>query len=408
MTKRRNFLKTSATGAGALLFDLRFGDTFIEEFAQPAPQPGSPYGDMFVMESAPGAETVINGRTYVYFGGTGYFGLHGHPELIKAGVEAFPKYGTHSGTTRSGFGNNPVLLEVERRLADYFGTEDAVYFVSGYFANLVLAQGLAASYDVIFIDETAHFSVRDGAATAGKPVHTFRHRDPDDLAAQLKKILKPKERPLLLTDGVFPTFGHIAPVPDYVRALAPYNGLIGLDDSHAVGVLGATGRGTSEHFGLRGENLHFAGTLSKAFGAHGGFLPSSRRLIQHIRQNLGVYSGSSPTPTPIAASSAKGLELVKAHPEWREALRKNTSLVKQGLRCLGFETNDSPVPIATFTLKSAEEMKKVQKTLMDRGVAVAYLKYVGAPSGGVLRATVFSTHTEAHIQKLLDELRRAV
>ncbi len=162
MTKRRNFIKTSATGAGAFLLDIKFRDLFVEEFAQPAPQPGSPYGDMFVMESAPGAETVINGRTYVYFGGTGYFGLHGHPELIKAGVEAFQKYGTHSGTTRSGFGNNPVLLEVERRLADYFGTEDAVYFVSGYFANLILAQGLAASYDVIFIDET---SIRSGTAT---------------------------------------------------------------------------------------------------------------------------------------------------------------------------------------------------------------------------------------------------
>ncbi|MDH4196032.1 MAG: pyridoxal phosphate-dependent aminotransferase family protein [Candidatus Aminicenantes bacterium] len=408
MKGRRNFLKTSAGGAGAFLLDLRFGDLFVEEFAQPTPQPGSPYGDMFVMESAPGAETVINGRTYVYFGGTGYFGLHGHPELIKAGVEAYHKYGTHSGTTRSGFGNNPVLLDVERRLADYFGTEDAVYFVSGYFANLVLAQGLAAAYDVIFIDETAHFSVRDGAATAGKPVHTFRHRDPNDLAVRLKKILRPKERPFLLTDGVFPTFGLIAPVPDYVRVLAPYGGLIGLDDSHSVGVLGANGRGTYEHFGQRGENLYFAGTLSKAFGGHGGFLPASRALIQFVRQNLGVYSGSSPTPTPVAASSAKGLELVKAHPEWREALRRNTALVKQGLRGLGFETNDSPVPIATFTLKSAEQMKKVQKALMDRGVAVAYLKYVGAPSGGVLRATIFSTHTEAHIQKLLDELKRVV
>ncbi len=405
---RRTFLKTSAAGAGLLIANFQLGDLFADDIQSTTlPPPGAPAGT-FIMESAPGPETVINGTKYVYFAGTGYFALHGHPEVIQAGIDAFRKYGTHSATTRSGFGNNPVLLEVERKVAEYFGTEDAVYFVSGYFDNLILAQGLANDYDVLFIDETSHFSIRDGVATVRKPVFTFRHRDADDLSVQIKKNLKPGQRPLLMSDGVFPTFGVIAPVPDYMKVLEPYGGLISLDDSHAVGVLGSNGRGTYEHFGVKSDRLYFAGTLSKAFGGHGGFIPASHKLIQYIRQNLGVYSGSSPTPTPIAAASSKGIDLLTAHPEWRDKLRKNTAMVKQGIRKLGFEVNDNPMPIVTWTLKSADEMKKVQKALMARGVAVAYLKYVGAPSGGVLRATIFSAHTEAHIQKLLEELKRVV
>jgi len=403
---RRDFLKTSAVGAGFLLANFRLADLYVDDLQAGTAPPSGGYGNLFVMESAPGPETVINGRKYLYFAGTGYFALHGHPEVIQAGIDAFRRYGTHSGTTRSGFGNNPVLLEVERKVAEYFGTEDAVYFVSGYFDNLVLAQGLAGEYDVIFIDETSHFSIRDGVAAARKPVFTFRHRDPEDLAVQLKKNLKPGERPLVMSDGVFPTFGVIAPVPGYLKVLEPYGGLVSLDDSHGVGVLGPNGRGTIDHFGLKSDRLYFAGTLSKAFGGHGGFVPASTKLISFIRQNLGVYSGSSPTPTPAAAASAKGIDLVRAHPEWREKLHRNAGLAKSGLRKLGFDVNDSPMPIVTWTLRTADEMKKLQRELMSRGIAVAYLRYVGAPSGGVLRATIFSAHTEAQIQRLLDELKR--
>jgi 7-keto-8-aminopelargonate synthetase-like enzyme len=151
-----------------------------------------------------------------------------------------------------------------------------------------------------------------------------------------------------------------------------------------------------------------AGTLSKAFGGHGGFLPASAELIKRIRESVGAYAGSSPTPTPVAAASAKGIELVASHPEWRETLRANVKRAKAGMRKLGFEMNDTPVPIVTWTLKSVEEMRRVQKGLMDKGIAVAYLKYVGAPAGGVLRATIFSTHTPGHIDRLIGELRKLV
>jgi len=356
------------------------------------------------MEGPPGAETVIDGRRYLYFGGTGYFGLHGHPAVVRAGIRAFQRYGTHSATSRAGFGSNPALLEVEARLRVFFHEDEAAYFGSGYLGSLVLVQALAERHDAVFVDEHAHFCIRDTASSSGKPVFQFRHRDPDDLRKKLEARLTAGQRPLLLTDGVFPVFGRIAPVRDYAKVIAAYDGLIGLDDAHGVGVLGAHGRGTFEHFGMRGPQLHFTGTLSKAFGGHGGFAVGKKRLIGYIRAAVGAYIGSTPTPTPIAAATARGIDILFRHPEMRERLRRNTSILKKGLSRLGIDTEDTPVPIVAWSMRTEKEMRGIQKALMRRGIAVPYLKYVGAPSAGVLRLTVFSTHTAAQIQRLLKEL----
>jgi 8-amino-7-oxononanoate synthase len=362
---------------------------------------------MHGMESAPGAETVFDGRRYLYFGGTGYFGLHGHPAVIRAGLRAFPRYGVHSATSRAGFGDNPVLLEVEKRLREFFREEDAVYFGSGYLGSLLLGQALADRYDAVFVDESAHFCVMDAVSTFGKPVIRFRHRDPDELKRKIKKKLRPGHRPFLLTDGVFPVFGRIAPVPEYAAIISSYDGLIGLDDAHGVGVLGAAGRGTIEHFGLEGPLFHYCGTLSKAFGGYGGFVAGKRRFIGRIRADGGALIGSTPTPTPVAAATAKGIEILAKRPEMRDRLRRNVAAVKTGMRALGIEAEDSPVPIVAWSMNSEKEMRRLQKRLLEVGIAIPYLKYVGAPSSGVLRVSVFSTHTMAQIRRLLDGLARA-
>ncbi len=363
---------------------------------------------MRVMESAPGAETVLNGRRYLYFGGTGYFGLQGHPAVIRAGVRVFHDFGTHSATSRSGFGDNPILLEVEERLGQFFQEEEAVYFGSGYLGSLILSQALSDLYDIVFVDELAHFSINDAIPTLGKPVIRFRHRDPDDLRKKLKMRLQAHRRPFLLTDGVFPAFGRIAPVPEYAEVLAGYEGLIGLDDAHGVGVLGANGRGTYEHFGIKDSNFYYCGTLSKAFGGHGGFVAGKKDLIGRIRTKSGAYIGSTPTPTPIAAATAKGLEILMKHPEMRDRLWRNVATFKTGLRALGIEVEDSQVPIVAWSMRSEEVMRKIQRRLLGRGIAIAYLKYVGAPAAGVLRVSVFSTHTVAQVRRLLDELARVL
>ena len=402
MPGRREFLAKSL--AAVLAINPALGRLFAGDELASSEAGLPPEG--FIMESPPGPETVLNGRRCLYFGGTGYFALHGHPEVIAAGVAAFRKYGVHSATSRTGFGNTPVQLELERKIAGYFGTEASIHFVSGYLDNLFLVQALKGRIGAIFIDETAHFSIRDAVYSALKPVYTFRHRDPEDLARQLMAKLKAGDVPLVMTDGIFPTFGVIAPVPEYVRAIEPYQGYLCLDDSHSVGVLGPNGRGTYEHFGIRSERCFFAGTMSKAFGGHGGFIPAGKAFIDHIKATCGAYPGATPSPTPAMAASIKGLEIVKREPQRRERLRRNVALVKSGMKKLGFDMNDNPVPIVTWVMKSADEMKKVQSELLARGIAVALLKYVGAPAGGVLRASIFSEHTPEQIDRLLSELKR--
>lgn len=360
------------------------------------------------MGGPPGPETVIEGKRYLYFGGTSYFGLHGHPAVLRAGVVAFKKYGTHCATSRAGFGNNPVLLDLEDKLRAFFGQEDAVTFPSGYLSILSLTQALAGRYESIFIDEGSHFCVRDAAAASGRPVFFFRHRDPDAFLLAIKKNLKPGQRPLLLSDGVFPTFGRIAPLPEYAEILDAYDGLLGLDDAHGVGVLGPRGRGTGEYFGLSSSRWLIAGTLSKAFGGHGGFIVGSKEMIRCVESMTGIFVGSTPIPTPLAAAGAKGIEILARHPALRTRLQRNVHLAKKGMKKLGIPTEDTPVPIIAWSLGSEKKMARIQKELMRRGIAIAFLKYAGAPAEGVLRVTIFSTHTAAQIQQLLEALARVL
>ncbi len=358
------------------------------------------------MESPPEPETIIDGKRYLYFGGTSYFGLHSHPRVVEAGIRAFQKYGTHSATSRAGFGNNPVLLDLEQKLRIFFSQEDALTFASGYLSIFVLTQALAGRYEAIFMDEAAHYCVQGAAAASGKPVFIFRHRDPEAFLRTIKKKLKRGQRPLLLSDGVFPTFGYLAPLSEYAPLLELYDGLLGLDDAHGVGVLGANGRGTVEYFGLRSSRFHLAGTLSKAFGGHGGFVVGRKDFIQNAKKKTGVYPGSTPIPTPLAAATAKGIDILKRNPTLRQRLYRNVSLAKEGMKKLGIPVEDTPVPIIAWNLGSAKRMAKVQQELMKRGIAIAYLKYAGAPAAGVLRVSIFSTHTTAQIQHLLNELAR--
>ncbi len=167
------------------------------------------------MDGPPGAETIIDGEPYLYFAGTGYFGLQNHPEIIAAGEKALRQYGTHSATTRAGLGTNPLVLELEKEAASYFGTEDAVYLATGYLSDMAGIQALCnyTRVDAIFIDELAHFSNRDGAATVRKPVYTFRNGDSNHLAEQLEAHLKPGQKPLVVTDGIFSLRGVLPPIP---------------------------------------------------------------------------------------------------------------------------------------------------------------------------------------------------
>jgi 8-amino-7-oxononanoate synthase len=358
----------------------------------------------YVMEGRYGPEIVLSGRRYINFGGCGYLGLQDRAEIIQAGCEAFQKYGISSSIPRHYSVSNEPLLAAEDRAAEFFGTESALYLPSGYLTNEVGVWGLADRVDVIFLDQVAHYSVSDAATLAGKPVHRFAHCDAEDLRRKIKALLRPGQRPLVMSDGVFPTFGEIAPVDEYLRAVEPYDGCVLLDEAHSVGAVGSHGRGAFDHFGLALDRIFIGGTLSKAFGAHGGIIPGTGEYIDRLRACPTVRGASAPA-VPCAAASAKSLEIVLRHPELRQRLWANVRMLKDGLRGLGIEMNDTEVPIVTFALGPAGATQRVHRALLERGIFVFLSRYIGAPEGGALRHAVFASHTPEHIRCLLDALK---
>ncbi|MBN2474157.1 MAG: pyridoxal phosphate-dependent aminotransferase family protein [Pirellulales bacterium] len=383
-------------------------------------------GSIPIMQSPAGPHTVIDGRRYLYFVGTGYLGLQGHPELIRAACDAARQYGIGSANSRTAFGNLPPTLDVERQAAECFGFDEAFYFASGYVGNHILALHLEDRYDAVFVDEFSHYCVMEASRLTGRPVWKFRHADPEDLAAALRRHLKPGQRPWIASDGVFAARGDMAPLADYANVLADYSGAVMcIDDAHGLGVLGTGGRGTLEHTGLLADdglvlaNLEpdgadrprrlFCGTLSKAFGGYGGIIPGTRGFIERLKSTSPYYRGASAPPAPAAAATARALQIVRTRPEMRARLWKNVGTVKAGLCRLGLETNDTPVPIVCLQIGDAENMQRIQRELMQQGIVIAYMAaYAGLGPEGALRIAVFATHTEEMIQQLLDTLQKLV
>lgn len=398
MFTRRSVLK--GTAAAALAVSASFRGLWAQLV-------GSRY--KFTMDSGPGPETVINGKRYLYFGGTGYFGFQTHPEIVKVAQESLHDHGMCTATSRNVFGTSPLHLEVEQKASEFFATESSIYLPSGYLINIAGFQSLRQlqRFDVMFVDEGAHWSITDFMYALQTPVFTFSHGDPGGLEKSLKANLKPSQKPLVVSDGIFPTFGKIAPIREYAKLTEAYDGCMWLDDCHAIGVLGANGRGTYEHFGLQSPGLYFGGTLSKAIGAHGGIIPGTEAFTLPIRTGH-IANGANAATSPAAAAAVKGMDLMMSQPQLRHQLWENAKRLKSGLGRIGFEQDDSPVPIAAWTLKTGEDMDRIHAELMNRGIAIQRTHYVGAGPNGALRAVVFANHQSEQIDRLLSELKSLV
>ena len=395
MSSRRSFMKSSV----ALLAYLAGGARKLS--AQVMGQ--------YLMNSGPGPETIINGKRVLYFGGTSYLGLQTHPEVIRAAQQALTEYGVGSATGRSKYGTTPLHLEVEKTACHLFGTEDAIYLSSGYLSNIAGFQSLCqlGRFDAMFLDENAHWSITDFAYALQKPVFTFAHRDPESLNSKIKVELKAHQRPLVATDGAFPTLAQIAPLPAYLKVVEAYDGCLWIDDAHAMGMLGPHGRGTYDHYGMKSPRLYLGGTTSKSFGGHGGLVVGTTEFIEPIREGH-VVNGSSAPAAASAAAALRGMQLAMDHPEFRQRLWQNAKQLKAGLGKLGFPQEDSPLPVGVWTLKTREQMAQVQEELFKRGICIQHTHYVGAGPNGLLKAVVFANHQPEQIDRLLVELKALI
>ncbi|MCC6125500.1 MAG: pyridoxal phosphate-dependent aminotransferase family protein [Pirellulales bacterium] len=375
-----------------------------------------------LMESPPGPKTVIDGKTYLYFGGTSYLGLAGNAEVIEAACDAARRFGMHSATSRTGFGHNAATVAVERLAAEFFGKEKAFYYVSGYVGNHILIQAVAERFDVILMEEMAHFCLQEASALPGKPIVRFAHRDAEDFARKVRECAAAGKRPLALTDGIFPATGEIAPLDRYVRALADCGAAtLLIDDAHGFGAVGENGRGSLEHFGLwDGKNsppvngdvlpdglaIYVSGTLSKALGGFGGILAGSADLIERAHTTSHYYNGASAPASPVAGGTAKALEIVLRDPGLRKRLQNNVALLRGKLRELGLAIDDSPASIVGVTVGDAENMRRIHRELKAADIIVPYSTYSGAGKEGTLRIAVFANHTLEMLERLVNEFRR--
>jgi len=359
------------------------------------------------LESPVGPRVRIAGRERDYFSGTGYLGLQSDPRVLAAAQSALQRFGLSTATSRGGYGEHPLYKALEAEACTYFATERALYFASGYLGMTLLVQGLRRHYEHIFVDEAAHFSVWDAARLSGVSVTPFHHLDSEHLERQLRQHLRPTERPLVLSDGLFPISGDIAPLPDYLKLVQPYDGLVALDDTHAVGVLGQNGRGTPDYWNVNSPNCYTTLTLSKALGGYGGLIADSLARIEGLLEHSAVYVAASPPPLPMAAASAEALRIARTEPHRRWQLWENVALARAGLRRLGWDVQQSPSPIICLRARPGVDLAEVQCRLFEADICVAHVtRYSSTPPGGALRIAIFATHAPAQIERLIKTLER--
>jgi glycine C-acetyltransferase/8-amino-7-oxononanoate synthase len=359
-------------------------------------------------QSPVGPRVWIDGRERDYFSGTGYLCLQNHPAVLQAAAGCIQRYGLSTATSRGGYGEHAIYDEVDGALNCFFGSERNLYYASGYLGAGILVQGLREGYERIFIDESAHFSVFEAAHASGCAVHAFAHCDATDLVEKIRAELQAGERPLVLSDGLFPISGEIAPADALLAVVEAYDGLLALDDAHAAGVLGRQGRGTLEFWQVNSPRCYSSKTLSKALGGYGGVVTGTAGQIDELERLSHVYTAASPPPLPAAAASAAALRIAEQEPERRERLWANVRQARAGLRELAWpELIESPAPILCLGTKPGLDLARIKDALFERGICVAHVKnYSSTPVGGALRVAIFSEHSQEQIARLVAEMAK--
>ena len=346
-----------------------------------------------VLNTRPGGCATTGGRDVAVLSSNDYLGLAQDPRVKKAAADAAHGFGAGTGGARLTTGTQPLHVKLEECLAAFFGSEAAVSYATGYMANVGVISALAGKGDVILSDELNHASIIDGCRLSGADVVVYRHCDMGDLAGKLSRCGGYRRR-LVVTDGVFSMDGDIAPLPDMLDLCSKYDAFSFVDDAHAVGVLGATGRGTAEHFGCRRADLT-VGTLSKALGSEGGFVCTSRMLADYLVNRSRAYIFStSPAPASVGAA-IESLRILDSEPSLVEHLHDNVACFVSELRKRGItvKTQSAIVPVEIGDESTAVA---VATRLKERGFLIPAIRYPTVARGrACLRVTISSAHSRA-------------
>lgn len=357
--------------------------------------------------NSPSAPVIsVEGREVLLFASNNYLGLANHPQLKDAAIKAIEKFGVGSGASRLISGNVTPHHVLEDELASFKETEAALTFSSGYATNIGVIPNLARADSLILADRLCHASLIDGCRLSRATLRVFHHNDVSHLKSLLAKT-RSRTSTLILTEGVFSMDGDVAPLPEIARLAEEYGATLLIDDAHGTGVMGATGRGTVEHFRLDSRHILQMGTLSKALGSSGGFIAGPKDFVSYLVNTARSFIYTTAPPPAIAAAASAALAVIRQEPQRRVMLWRNREFLHHGLVTMGFQLTDTQSPILPIMVNDPELGVQMSQRLRAEGVWIPAVRPPTVPRGtSRLRITVTADHSLEHLETALRALRK--
>ena len=353
-----------------------------------------------IIQSPQGAEIEVGGRRVLNFCANNYLGLSGHPRLLDAARAALDARGYGLSSVRFICGTQDLHRELERRLAAFFGFADAILFSSCFDANGGVFEALLGEQDAIVSDALNHASIIDGIRLARARRYRYAHADLADLESKLGEAADARIR-LVVTDGVFSMDGDLARLDEICAIADRHRAMVLVDDSHASGFVGRTGRGTPEHFGVQGRVDVLTSTLGKALGgAAGGFVAGPREVVDLLRQRARPYLFSNTLAPPIVGASLAALDLLEGSTELRDRLMENARRFREGMTAAGFQLKPGFHPIAPIMLGDARLAVDFARDLLEEGIYVVGFSFPVVPKGEArIRVQLSAAHTPEMVDR---------
>lgn len=357
-----------------------------------------------------GQDTVVEmeGHETIMIGSNNYLGLTSHPEVIKAGVDTLKKYGSGCSGSRFLNGTLDLHVELEAELAKFLHKEAVMTFSTGFQSNLGIISAIAGRNDYIFCDKENHASIYDGCRLSYAKMVRYEHSDMTDLERKLMQV--PKDKGILIvTDGVFSMGGDICRLPEIVALAKKYGARVMVDDAHGLGVLGAHGRGTAEHFGLEDEVDIIMGTFSKSLASIGGYMASTKRVVDYVKHTSRPYIFCASIPPASVACALQALKILEREPQRVKALRNISDYMRRGLKNAGVKIIDSETPIIPIYTYDDAKAFTACKLLLECGVYVNPVVTPATPPGmALLRTSYTATHTEEQMDKAIKAIKEVL
>ncbi len=359
-----------------------------------------------VIESDQDTEVIINGKKVLMFGSNAYLGLTNHPKVKEAAINAIKKYGTGCAGSRFLNGTLDIHIELEKRLAELVGKEDAIVYSTGFQVNLGVVSCVTGREDYVLWDELDHASIIEGHRLSFSTKLKYKHNDMGSLEKQLQKC-DPDKVKLIVTDSVFSMEGDVANLPEINKLAKKYNASLMVDEAHGLGVLGHQGRGACDHFGITKDVDLIMGTFSKSLASIGGFIAADEVVTNYIRHNSRSYIFSaSNTPAATAAASA-ALDIMISEPERIQKLWDLTHYALDGFRNMGCEIGHTSTPIIPLFIRDNDLTFLVVRELLDEGIFVnPVVTPAVAPEDTLIRFSLMATHTREQLDVALDAIER--